>query len=353
MTQRASPTPPHNPDTLRRHRRDALILTCALWSLHFLLLNVRSAIVGVSPLDLVTQRLLWTLAGIGVCALVFVALDRLTRRPFWVQVIATFALAGPVGAVYSFVRANVMGNELAIVDHFDTATYWLWFFLAWAASILALNYNMRAALEQEMRLTAQALENRARVQALRYQLSPHFLFNTLNSIAALGLDGKAEAAEEMIRRLSDFLRSALAVGDGDDVPLLTELQQQQNYLDVETIRFPDRMHVKLFAPPEIRDALVPSLILQPLIENAIRHGVAKSSSLTNITVNARAHGQCLHISVTNTGANAPAEAGLGVGLQNVKARLEARFGSAAGLTTGARADGGFCAEIHLPLRFAA
>jgi len=329
-----------------------MILTGALWMVHFVLLNVRSAIVGVSPLDLLAQRLFWTIIGIGVCAFVFFAMERMSHRPFWMQVVATYALVLVVGALYSFVRANIMGNELAIVDHFDTATYWLWFFLAWAASILALNYNVRAAMEQEMRLTAQALENRARVQALRYQLSPHFLFNTLNSIAALGLDGKPKAAEEMIRRLSDFLRSALAVGDNDDVPLLVELQQQQNYLDVETIRFPDRMNVKLFAPPEIRDALVPSLILQPLIENAIRHGVAKSSTLTTITVNARANGDSLYISVTNNGAHAPAEGGLGVGLRNVSARLEARFGSAGGLTANAKPGGGFCAEIHLPLRFA-
>jgi LytS/YehU family sensor histidine kinase len=194
----------------------------------------------------------------------------------------------------------------------------------------------------------------AQLRALRYQINPHFLFNTLNSLSALVLRRRTEEAERMIANLAAFFRASLTPDPTEDVPLSEEIRMQQLYLDIEKVRFPERLLARFEIAPEAARASVPGLILQPLVENAIKYGVSRSSR--PVTVAIRAHGEDgrLHLIVEDDGGAfgelAAAEAnGHGVGLRNVCERLAARFDGAAECRYGALPGGGFRVDLVLPL----
>ena len=160
--------------------------------------------------------------------------------------------------------------------------------LAWAALYLALvaAEEARAAerREGEYRRAAKAAE----LRSLRYQINPHFLFNTLNSLSALVMTGKAEAAEQMIQTLSTFYRRSLADDPTGDHPLAEEIRLQQVYLEIEAVRFPERLRVRIDVPAHLESVLVPGMILQPLVENAVKYAVAPTARPVTITISARA-----------------------------------------------------------------
>ena len=222
--------------------------------------------------------------------------------------------------------------------------------LAWAALYLALvaAEEARAAerREGEYRRVAKAAE----LKSLRYQINPHFLFNTLNSLSALVMTGRAETAEEMIQTLSTFYRRSLADDPTSDHPLAEEIRLQQLYLEIEGVRFPDRLRVAIDVPEALEHALVPGLILQPLVENAVKYAVAPTSRPVTITICARAEGGELVLTVVDDGPGTGdgGAKGLGIGLGNVRDRLRARFGDAATLVAGPTAPG-FRTELRLPL----
>ena len=342
-------------------RKRAMLLTALLWLVIYGIVTLRSALIEPELMRVITSaRSLSCVVGLFLCWLIYLVLERLRRKPFWYQVSA----AGLLGIPASFLHATttlaltglIAGREdWARFDRYVAVTnFWFLFFFAWAASILALNYSHRVRHEEKMRVQAQALAHRAQMQALRYQLNPHFLFNSLNSVAALVLDGKAVEAERMIRELSSFLRSGLASDPLEDIPLHAEVAQQHAYLNIERMRFPDRLQVEIDIPPAIERALVPSFILQPLVENALKHGVASSTGLTTVRIEAQRSGDALKVSVVDDGAGEPdhVPAGANIGLHNVRQRLAARFGEQYGLQTGPRRPRGFEARIELPLRFA-
>ena len=132
-----------------------------------------------------------------------------------------------------------------------------------------------------------------------YTLNPHFLFNSLNAIATLAAEAGAKAAEEMLDHLADFLRASLSSEPKDVITLESELETVQAYLDIEFVRFGDRMNVRYICDDDLRDALVPSLILQPLIENAIKYAVAPSTKVVRLTVHAMKAGEDLFLEVRN------------------------------------------------------
>jgi LytS/YehU family sensor histidine kinase len=235
---------------------------------------------------------------------------------------------------------------------FGAATYWTWFYLAWAAAALAAIYSERVRSEQRMRAKAQALAHQAQMRTLRYQLNPHFLFNTLNSVAALVLDNEPKSAERMIRKLASFLRSGLDSDPLQDVTLRDELDQQLTYLDIERTRFPDRLRVEIQVPDELCGALVPGFILQPLIENAIKHVVALSTEVTTITIAARAAAGRRGLSIEDDGPGSAqvASGPGGVGFTNTAERLAARFGSEHDFRAAALHPRGFRVELEMPLR---
>ena len=228
----------------------------------------------------------------------------------------------------------------------------VWYYAAISVLLLALTYG-EDAVEKERRIAAlEAQANTAQLRALRYQLNPHFLFNTLNSVASLISKRESGDAEAMVVNLSDFLRSTLRMDAAREIPLSEEIQLQSLYLDIEKIRFPQRLKVSIDVPDNLRDALVPNLITQPLIENAIKYGVARSSEPVHLEIIARETGGRLTLEIRDDGGNA-VEAGPGgtrVGLSNVGRRLALHFGDAARLDAGLRREGGFSARMILPLR---
>jgi len=191
----------------------------------------------------------------------------------------------------------------------------------------ALHYyrGVRQGEAQTARLTAQLAQ--AQLQALKMQIHPHFLFNTLNSIAAL-LHKDVEAADRMIARLGDFLRLTLKSSDAQIVNFEQELEFLKCYLDIEHIRFQDRLTVDLDIDSHALTAMVPNLILQPIVENAVRHGVARQTYPGHITIRARREGERLIMKVEDNGAGLKVKSnGSGIGISNTRARLEQIYGS--------------------------
>ncbi len=203
-------------------------------------------------------------------------------------------------------------------------------------------------------LQAQLAE--ARLSSLRTQLNPHFLFNTLNTVSAL-VERDPRGVRRMIARLSELLRATLEGGTEQEIPLRRELDLLRRYLDILQIRFQGRLETSVDCEPGLADALVPNLILQPLVENAIKHGVGRAEGCGRIEVRARRSGTELILSVRDTGAGGggnghrvPPESGTGVGLRNTRARLEQLYGERQHFSLEPGADGGMVATIAVPLR---
>jgi signal transduction histidine kinase len=211
----------------------------------------------------------------------------------------------------------------------------------------------RASKERELR--ASQLEGRlaqARLQLLQMQLHPHFLFNTLNTISEL-VHEDPETADRMITGLSDLLREALAAGRVQEVPLRRELALLERYLEIQRTRFGDRLRVDVDVEPQALDALVPHLVLQPVVENAIRHGIGSYAKRGRISIAARAIGDSLQLDVEDDGRglqHPDAEVTEGVGLSNTRERLQALYGEAARLTMRDGPSGGVVLTIVVPLR---
>ena len=237
--------------------------------------------------------------------------------------------------------------------------------VAWAALYLALG-NAEAARaaerrEGEYRRAAKAAE----LRSLRYQVNPHFLFNTLNSLSALVMVGRADDAERMIQSIARFYRHSLAADPTADLPLADEIALQRHYLDIEAVRFPERLIAEFDIPARLADACVPGMILQPLVENSIKYAVSPSRQPVTVRISAKEAGNFLVLTVADdgSGASAPASgpatsspttsspttSSTGIGLANVRLRLEARFGRGAHLQCGALPAGGYASILTLPL----
>ena len=235
--------------------------------------------------------------------------------------------------------------------HGDVLSYW---------TILGIQYAWRRYQErrrQAMQLELQASELQTRLvqaqlSALKGQLQPHFLFNTLNAIMVLVRQGKAGQAEEMLARLSDLLRSVLEDVEAQEVPLRRELESLRLYLDIEQVRFQDRLRVEIDVEPEALDAAVPHLGLQPIVENAIRHGIGRRSAAGSLRISAARVGESLEIQVRDDGPGLPpgGAGSNGIGLANTRARLQQLYGDAARLTLENGPQGGAVATVVVPYR---
>ena len=223
--------------------------------------------------------------------------------------------------------------------------------LAWAALYFAMvNAEQARAAERragEYRRAAKASE----LRSLRYQVNPHFLFNTLNSLSALVMTGKDAAAEKMIQTLSAFYRRSLAEDPTGDIALEAEVALQRSYLEIEAVRFPERLRTRFDLPEALETACVPGLILQPLVENSVRYAVASTARPVTVAIAAREEAGQLVLEVSDDGPAGPdaGEHGFGIGLANVRDRLAARYGDAASLVSGPVAAGGWRSVIRLPL----
>ncbi|WP_426267916.1 sensor histidine kinase [Sphingomonas sp. LHG3443-2] len=262
--------------------------------------------------------------------------------------------ADPV--VFSAPRLTDLGQREQFRVAADTAVVWLFFFAAWSAVYLAAMSQQQALDLQKRAAAAESAAQQAQVRALRYQVNPHFLFNTLNSLSSLVMTGRSAEAEEMILKLSTFFRSSLSTDPTADVSLAEEIELQRLYLDIEKVRFPRRLNVEIDVPDALTSARLPALILQPIVENAIKYGLGNTRDKVTLRIAAEEPlpGR-LRIEISNFGGVAlksprrPAPpAGTKVGLVNVAQRLSARFGRAAAVEHGPLNGGGYKVALTLP-----
>ena len=301
------------------------------------------------------------------------------ERRFWLRRTSFHLAVAPVFALVQLSIQSAILPHLGIFpelmkDYFST--FFLLLILGFHGSVITYwiilgiqatfgyyrQYHERRRQALQLELQASELNSRlvqARLSALKGQLQPHFLFNTLNAIMVLVRQEKGRQAEEMLARLSDLLRSVLEDVEAQEVPLRRELESLQLYLSIEEVRFQDRLRVEISTDPATLDAAVPHLGLQPIVENAVRHGIGRRSVAGRIEISATrlpsedGSNGGLQIQVRDDGPGLPPgglDASRGIGLANTRARLQQLYGDAARLTVENGAHGGAVATLVLPYR---
>jgi len=223
----------------------------------------------------------------------------------------------------------------------------LLFYFAILTAGFAREYFLRVRQQQAHAATLQAQLAEARLDALRMQMNPHFLFNTLHAVSAM-VERNPAGVRKMIARLSELLRHTTDTHASDEVPLRDELNFLGSYLEIMEIRFQDRLSVEKRIDPATLDALVPNLLLQPIVENALQHGVSRTKGTGRVEIASELRGSQLVLLVHDNGPGLDPNAPAGVGLENTRARLAQLYGSAASLALTSPHEGGTTAEITLP-----
>lgn len=387
--------------------RTVLISMVVLWATYFVIATLRSMVLDFGlQFELGWRRLVVTGAGVLLTVVLWLLLRLFDNRQLWLKISAALVLALPasiaIGQINYLVfkdiwpameqayaqknnlnlRRDESGNLLIDVpirqdgaagaggpaatqsvilesaessDEFwrqllDVALGRYFLLLAWASTYFALLAGVQAQAAQRREEQFRSAAKAAELRSLRYQVNPHFLFNTLNSLSALVMTGKADSAERMIQTISRFYRHSLATEPTADVSLRDEFDLQKLYLDIEAVRFPTRLVTKFDLPLDLEECRVPGMILQPLVENSVKYAVSPVSRPVTITVAAREEFDRLVITVGDDGPGVPQGTthGFGIGLANVRDRLEARFGPDIGFAS-APVPGGYCTEIRIPL----
>jgi hypothetical protein len=385
--------------------RTVLASIIGLWLCYFVLITLRSLSLELGFEDeMIWRRALVCLAGIVTMLGFWLILRLFDNRPLWTKIAAALILSFPVSLLLA--QTNVLifapveekayramaeqqgyqvrrdasgdllveaplpnaagqgGAQQAVTIGRKSADLNIWqtlaeigfgryfMLLAWCALYLAFLTGEKARAAERREGAFRRAAKAAELRSLRYQVNPHFLFNTLNSLSALVLTGKTAAAERMIQTMSTFYRRSLAADPTGDVPLSEEFDLQRLYLDIETARFPKRLEAGFDLPEALAEAQIPGMILQPLVENSVKHAVAPSSGKVTISVSAREEYGRLVVTVADHGANRKRSAeprpGFGIGLGNVQERLAARFGDEAAVVSGPTAEG-YATQIRIPL----
>jgi hypothetical protein len=242
------------------------------------------------------------------------------------------------------------------------AIYWFSYsfllLMTWAALYYGIKYYQASLAQQEKTLRAESMAHQAQLKMLRYQLNPHFLFNTLNAISTLILDRDGTTANNMVTRLSQFLRHSLDNDPMQKVTLAKEVEALMLYLDIEKVRFADRLMVNVDLEGDSPRALVPSLLLQPLVENAIKYGIAQREWGGEVAIKARVFAGELLLEVSDNGPGMPepelaklvsaSGSGYGVGIRNTRERLRALYGDEQKVRFCNQPGGGLAVHIRIP-----
>ena len=368
-------------DRPRLSPRVVLLSIVAFWCFYFTVVTLRSISEDGLEMEgpMALQRLVVCLVSAATTLLLYAVIRRSHSSTLRGSIAVAALLAVPAALVYA--TANYLlfdsdllsrlallarnGGETGLrlltpepLDHKEkspviailgNAVNGYFYFATWSALYLLLCRGTEMQWMERREAALRAAAQSAELRALRYQINPHFLFNTLNSLSALVMSARRDAAEKMIGNLSSFFRISLAGDPTADIALSEEVFLQRLYLEIEGVRFPDRLHASFDIPDAVRDLPVPGMILQPLVENAVKHGAAKSREPVSIRIAAFAEGGQLHLSVENDGA-VPADPVTrnGIGLQNIRDRLAARYGDQARLNT-KRTATGYRAEIVIPI----
>lgn len=376
-----------------------------LWLCYFLLTTLRGSVMGLEMQgELLWRRAIVTLAGVPVTLALWSVLRLVAQRPLGAKIVVALLASMPAALAIAQVnhwmfepveaeiekkmgerqgiafRRDESGNLLVDVPRstmgdgvaatgvrsvlvapaptstdrwrmkFDIALGRYFLLLAWAALFLAMLAGAQASAAERRGERFRSAAKAAELRSLRYQVNPHFLFNTLNSLSALVMTGKADQAEQMIQNLSRFYRHSLADDPTGDVTLDEEIDLQEHYLEIESVRFPDRLRTKVDLPSALADYKVPGMILQPLVENSVKYGVSASASPVTISIAAREEFGRLVLTVGDDGPGRASggNTGFGIGLANVRDRLQARFGNEASISSGPTLDG-YETELRIPL----
>ena len=346
-------------------RRFALGTAVAAWVLYLATAMVRCVVYGFThPFMLMERHALTAVVAIGMSVGLYALLARCEARDTSRQLTLALLFSAPPAALLSVINYNVMFvfapqyylRDMGMDMHltiFGEVLYSLtdnyFVFAAWSVLSVAVGHEVKTRDALRRAAANEAAMRSAELRALRLQLDPHFLFNALNTVSGLILAGDAAAADRTVDALSSFLRATLAADASSDIPLAEELRLQMLYLRIEQVRFGDRLQVITDVPDALLDCAVPALILQPIMENAVRHAVARTSRPVRITITARRDGDSLVLAVENDGPGGAAEGGHGLGLANVAARLALRYDRGACFEFQPRSAGGMRNELTVPL----
>jgi two-component system LytT family sensor kinase len=293
---------------------------------------------------------------LGSCVLRPVSRSLLRRSLSWLALELRASmwslLVGTVGAF----TAELAALDFRRIDWKDLAGNSVQFSVVlflWCSLYFSIKQWQQAALERERLLRAETEARAARLNALRYQLNPHFLFNSLNAVSTLVLDGNAPAATLMLAQIGELLRSSLNSEVMPEVTLSQEMALTQRYLAIEQTRLGERLQIDFAIPSETLDALVPSMLLQPLVENAVRHGVAPLVKGGKISIASALRVDRLQIIIGNSGicgGEKQSDNGNGIGLRNTAERLKTLYGNDHHFMLKWPEAGGCQAIIELPFR---
>jgi sensor histidine kinase YesM len=343
--------------------RQALVLTAIIWLVTAYgtyavaeLIAGRTAFVQDLPLDLPAVLIVAALA----FALYPVAASQASRPPVvrW-----TVVLTAAIAIAFAQTVVNMIENWLlGVIPALDAAHLplirqrfgrnflsHLYMCIATGALFIFLIETRRTELQRLQRLRAERIAADARAAALSLQMNPHFLFNALNGVSSLILSGEPDAAEAMVSRLADFLRRSLRADPAVPVPLKEEVATVEAYMQIEQVRFEERLAFTLDLPEALAELPVLPFLLQPLAENAIKYGVARSRRSVTVRVSASRNGDMLVLRVEDDAApQGEAGSGLGIGIGNIRERVMARYGARASVRA-EPTDAGFVNEIRIPL----
>jgi len=298
----------------------------------------------------------------------------LWNRPIWLQAIGL--LGGSAVAGWSWIKARgfifygwfenakdmeawyaKVGEEVASIyqklSFFESNTTPIAWMLAWSVLYFAIKYYRIFQEVRESALKSAAMAHEAQLKMLRYQLNPHFLFNTLNAISTLILEQNTELANRMVTRLSSFLRYSLDNDPMQKITLDQELKALQLYLDIEKVRFEERLTLQFEIEGKAKEALIPSLLLQPLIENAIKYGIARAEGGGHLNISARVFAGDLLMELSDDGPGCELVDGhipdsKGVGLSNTRERLATIYGSEHSIKLSQTDPHGLTISIRIP-----
>ncbi|MBA17048.1 MAG: sensor histidine kinase [Sphingomonas sp.] len=336
------------------------VIIISFWVAQFSLLTAQRLLMeeDTGETEILIPRLIVTLGAIILSMLIHRLIRAQSNMPGSQRIAFVLLLAIGGALTHSLLNFGVFHLFMPEINRisFTWVSYsyaiiqWFWAYGAVSALLLAAVYGEELRDRERRLAEARALAHSAQMQALRYQLNPHFMFNTLNSIASLIASREPERAEQMVENLSDFLRAALSTDPSEDIALKRELALQSLYLAIEAVRFSDRLVVDMQVPTELENIKVPSLILQPLIENAIKHAVARSDGVTRLEIAARREARGVRIEVRNTLHSQATDNTRGehIGLANVARRLSVRYGSDCAFRSGETPDRHYSVSFVIP-----
>jgi len=328
--------------------RSVLVFTVAVWAMHYIM---RTTLMYLWPghssdWGTLLARLIASSLGVATCVLIHVLLKRTRRDRPWRLLLMSLGLSIPACLLLTYIGEHVFyhlspyykaypDRWMAPMELGETYKGYQWIFFAWCALYAAATNIIEVRRRDQQLAAAHSAAQQAQLLALRLQINPHFLFNTLNTLAGLIVLGRNAESEKMVLSLSRFLRYTLASSPSQFATLADEVKMLRRYLEIEAARFSDRLKVTFAIPQDCERALVPSLILLPLVENALKYGLGGSEGMVELTIGAQREGKELLLRVEDDGSgDAGTQTSLGIGLSNIQQRLSALYGSEAQLDAG-------------------